>query len=95
MKWYGVARKAVAVILGAFWGYRADVAVKVGIALGQLILSSLVVFLLFFILIFLIHKEKKTKNINIIKREAWDDAIWAIIALILGYFLPNVFSLVL
>lgn len=95
MNWYKVSRKTVAVILGAFWGYRADFAVKEGITIGQLLLSSFVVFLLFFILVFLIIKEKKTKNMKIIKREAWDDAIWAIIALVLGYLLPNVFSLIL
>jgi len=95
MNWYGVSRKAVAVVLGLFWGYRADVAIKEGITVGQLILSSLVVFLLFFILVFLIHKEKKTNNIKILKRESWDDAIWAIVSLFLGYVLPNVFSLIL
>jgi len=91
---YNIIRKLFAIILGSFWGYRANLAVNKGITIGQYFISLFIVMLFLFILAFFVSKEKKTSNIEVIKKGVWEDVTWAIIAGVFGFVLPYFFDLI-
>jgi uncharacterized membrane protein len=97
MNLYAYLRKFFAGLLGVFWGYRADVAVKqLGLSLEQYIPTFIVTMIFLGILFFLIHKEKGgTVNAKILKREILEDVLFAVLFLFIEYLAPNIFGFIL
>ncbi len=94
MNWYNILRKIVGGILGFVWGYRLDLAIKRGITLMDYLIFLIPIGILLFSLRFIIQKEKKTSDPNIIIKEGWKDIILILIILGLTFFLKQVFNLI-
>jgi len=94
MNRYNITRKLIAIILGAFWGYRVNLVIEKGISVSDYLISFGIVAIFLFSLGLLISKEKKTSDFDTIKREIWEDVIWAIVSLVLGFLLPLAFNLI-
>lgn len=85
-------RKITAIILGGFWGFRAEFASTNGITAYEYLISFVIVMIIFSILTYFIMKDKKTSNKELIKKELREDSIWAIASLIIGFFIPKLFG---
>ncbi len=94
MNLWNIGRKVFAIVLGAFWGYRANIAMERGITPIQYLISFIMVMVFLSVLAYFISKGKNTKDKEIIKKEVWKDVNWAIVAIVLAFILKLVFRFI-
>jgi hypothetical protein len=97
MNLYAYLRKFVAGILGVFWGYRVAIAINQegGLSLAQYVPTFIATMVFLSVLVYLIHKEKKTFNPKIFWREVWEDVLFAILFNFVELLAPNIFGFIL
>lgn len=86
MKKYTLLRIVAGGILALFWAIRATFVAKKLVTQGEFLISTLIGFVLLWLIYFSIAKQKGTWNPNIVKDEFWKDILIIIFLNVIGIF---------